>query len=65
MECGNIQKRKTLFFEEKNNIGSVFDEEVTNTNFIVYGLTRQGLELTIYRTQSKHTYHYSTDEVQI
>jgi hypothetical protein len=32
---------------------------------IVYGLTRQGLELTIYRTQSKHTYHYSTDEVQI
>jgi hypothetical protein len=28
--------------------------EATNTNFIVFGLTRLGLEPTIYRTRSKN-----------
>ena len=37
--------------------------EATNTNFIVFGLTRLGLEPTIYRTQGKHANHYTTDAV--
>jgi hypothetical protein len=28
--------------------------EATNTNFIVFGLTRSGFEPTIYRTRSEH-----------
>jgi D-alanyl-D-alanine dipeptidase len=39
--------------------------EAINTNFIVFGLTRSGLESTIYRTQGKHANHYSTDVVNI
>jgi hypothetical protein len=31
------------------------------TNFTVFGLTRPVLELTIYRTRSKHHNHYTTD----
>ena len=38
--------------------------EATNTNFIVFGLTRPGLELTIYRTWGEHANHYTTDAVQ-
>jgi hypothetical protein len=34
-----------------------------NTNFIVFGLTRSGLEPTIYRTQGEHANHYATDAV--
>ena len=38
--------------------------EVTNTNFIVFGLTRPGLEPTIYRTRGdEHASHYATDAV--
>ena len=37
--------------------------EATNTNFIVFGLTRPGLEPTIYRTRGEHTNHYATDAV--
>ena len=37
--------------------------EATNTNFIIFGLTRSGLELTIYRTQGEHANHYTTDAV--
>jgi hypothetical protein len=33
----------------------------TNTNFIVFGLTRSGLESTIYRTRSENANHYTTD----
>jgi hypothetical protein len=33
--------------------------EATNTNFIVFGLTRPGLEPMIYRTQEEHAYHYA------
>jgi hypothetical protein len=37
--------------------------EATNTNFIVFGLTRPGLEPTIYRTLCDHANHYATDAV--
>jgi hypothetical protein len=39
--------------------------EATNTNFIVVGLTRPGLEPTIYHTQDEHTNYYTTDAVKI
>ena len=36
--------------------------EATNANFIVFGLTRSGLEPTIiYRTRGVHANHYTTD----
>jgi hypothetical protein len=34
--------------------------EATNTNFIVFGLTRSELEPTIYNTGGKHANHYTT-----
>jgi hypothetical protein len=37
--------------------------EATNTNLNVFGLTRPGLEPTIYRTRGEHTNHYATDAV--
>jgi hypothetical protein len=33
------------------------------TNFIVFDLTRPGLEPTIYRTRGEHANHYATDAV--
>jgi hypothetical protein len=41
----------------------VLSGEATNTNFKVFGLTRLGLEPTIYRTRGEHTNHYATDVV--
>ena len=38
-------------------------EKATNKNFIVFGFTRPGLEPTIYRTQSEHANHYTTDAI--
>ena len=35
----------------------------TNTNFIVFGLTRPGFEPTIYRTRGEHVTHYANDAV--
>jgi hypothetical protein len=35
--------------------------EATNTNYIIFGLTRSGFEPTIYRTLGKHANHYTTD----
>ena len=35
--------------------------EATNTNFMVFGLTRLGLGPTIYRTRDEHANHYATD----
>ena len=32
---------------------------------IVFGMTRQGLEPTIYRTRGEHSNHYATDVVRI
>jgi hypothetical protein len=37
--------------------------ETTNSNFIVFGLTRPGLEPTIYRTRGEQANHYATDAV--
>jgi hypothetical protein len=41
----------------------VLSGEATNTNFINFGLTQPGLELTIYRTRGEHANHYTTDVV--
>jgi hypothetical protein len=38
-------------------------EEVTNTNFIVFDLTRSGLDPKIYRPRGEHASHYTTDVV--
>jgi hypothetical protein len=38
----------------------MFSGEATNTNFIAFGLTRQGHEPTIYRTRVEHANHYTT-----
>ena len=35
--------------------------KATNTNFIVFGLTRLRLEPPIYRTRGEHANHYATD----
>jgi hypothetical protein len=41
----------------------MFSGEATNTNLIVFGLTRPGLEPTIYHTRGEHANHYATDAV--
>ena len=38
-------------------------EEATNTNFIVFGLTRPVLEPTIYRTRDEQANRYAIDVV--
>jgi hypothetical protein len=37
--------------------------EAANTDFIVFGLTRAGLENRIYRTRGKHTNYYNINAV--
>ena len=39
--------------------------EATHTNFVVFGLTRSGLEPTIYYTRAEHANHYNTDAVNL
>jgi len=39
--------------------------EATNTNFMFFGLTRLGLETTIYHTQDQQAKHYTTDALCI
>jgi hypothetical protein len=41
----------------------VLSGEATNTNFVVFDLTRSGLEPTIYRTRDEHVNHYTTDAI--
>ena len=43
----------------------MLSREAANTNLIVFGLTRPGLEPTIYRTRGKHVNHYTTDAVNL
>ena len=38
--------------------------DATNTNLIVFGLTRSGLERTIYRNRDEYTNHCNTDAVK-
>jgi hypothetical protein len=40
-----------------------YSGEATHINFIVFGLTRLGLEPTIYCTRGEHANHYTTDAV--
>jgi hypothetical protein len=42
----------------------VISGEATNTNFIIFGLIRSGLQPTIYRTGGEPANHYATDAVQ-
>jgi hypothetical protein len=42
---------------------SVFSGEATNSNFIIFGLTRSGLEPTMYCTRGEHVNHYDTDAI--
>jgi hypothetical protein len=42
----------------------VLSGEESNTNSIVYGLTRLGLKPYIYHTQGEHANHYTTDVVE-
>jgi hypothetical protein len=44
---------------------NVLTAEATNTNSIFFGLTRSGLELTIYRHRWEHANHSTTDAVRI
>jgi hypothetical protein len=39
--------------------------EATNTNLIVFGLTRPGLEPMIYHTRGKHAKRYNTNALVI
>jgi hypothetical protein len=41
----------------------VLSEEATNTNFLVFDLTRPWLKSKIYHTRGEHTNHYTTDAV--
>jgi len=41
----------------------MFSGEVVNTIVIVFGLTRQRLETTIYRTRGEQANHYTTGAV--
>ena len=43
----------------------MLSEEATNTNFIVFGLARTGLDPTIYRIRGEHANHYASDAVRI
>ena len=43
----------------------VLSGDPTHTNCIVFGLTRSGLEPTIYHTRGEHANHYTTDVVLV
>ena len=43
----------------------MLSREAINTKFIVFGLTRWGLEPMIYRTRGEHANHYTTDAVPL
>jgi hypothetical protein len=42
----------------------MLSREATDTNFIVFGLTRPGFETTSYRTRGEHAQHDATDTIQ-
>ena len=56
-------ENKIIFNELMNDEIRFVLEQHANTNFIVFGLTRPGLEPTIYRSRGEHTNHYNTDAV--
>ena len=58
----------TLFWFRTNQyllflLNAAFLAEKQHTPILVFGLTRPGLEPTIYRTRGEHVNHYDTDAV--
>jgi hypothetical protein len=41
----------------------MLSKEAAKTNFLVFGLTRQGFQPTIYHTWGEYANHYTTDAV--
>jgi hypothetical protein len=54
-------RENKLIKSPKQSLGDL----ATNSNFIVFGLTRSGLKPTIYHTLGKYANHYTTDAVNI
>jgi len=42
----------------------MLNKEAANTNYIIFGLTRLGLEPTIYHTRGQHANYYTTNAVE-
>jgi hypothetical protein len=59
--CG--PKLNVVKIKENNKFVKMLSEEATNINFIIYSLTRLGLEPTIYCTRGEHANHYASDAV--
>jgi hypothetical protein len=64
------RKNKDWLARNQNNVSEVLSPfccvlsvEATNTNFVVFGLTRLGLEPTIFRTRGEYANDYTTDAV--
>ena len=58
----------TLFWFRANQtllfpLNAACSGEVTNTSFLVFGLTQPGLEPTTYHTRGEHVNYYATDAV--
>jgi hypothetical protein len=54
----------TLFWYHANqSLLLLLSGEATKNYFIVFGLTRPGLESTIYRTRGEHANRYTTNAV--
>jgi hypothetical protein len=62
-ELKNLHMIQTTLCLALNVSQISFRAEATNTNFIVFGLIRSGLEPTSYHTQSEYANHYITDAV--
>ena len=45
------------------NLYCVLSGEATNTNFMIFGLTRPGIEPTIYHIRDEHANHYTTNAI--
>jgi hypothetical protein len=43
--------------------GCLAEKQQIQVYFVVFGLTKPGIELTIYNTQDKHTNNYTSDEI--
>jgi hypothetical protein len=61
--CSIILQKYINWWEKKCCQRCVLSGEATNTNFVVFDLTRSGLEPTIYRTRDEHVNHYTTDAI--
>jgi len=47
-----------------NSLDLIKTGEATSTNFIIFGLTRPGFKIAIYRNRGWHANHYPTDAVK-